>query len=135
AVDREVHFAGATPELVALDLGGELGQQVLLADETEERAAWIAVGDDHLCLDLVAVLEDDARGAAVLDEDPRHRRIGPDLGTVGFGRLGACETNATRTAFGEAPATEGAIDLAHVVMEQHVGGAGRAHAEIGADDT
>ena len=42
--------------------------------------------------------------------------------------------HAAGAAFGQSPRPEGAVDVAHVVVEQHVGGAGRSHAEERADD-
>ena len=64
-----------------------------------------------------------AIGGLRLDLDSElARRIGDGVGD----RAGA--------AAGKAPGAEGAVDLAHVVVQQHVGGARRAHAEEGADD-
>ena len=42
--------------------------------------------------------------------------------------------HAAGAALRQAPRSERAVDLAHVVMEQHVGGAGRSDAEKRADD-
>src|SRR3546814_18053549 len=55
--------------------------------------------------------------AAGLAERPRHR-------------LGDAAHAATR----EAPGANGAVDLAHVVMQQHIGGARRVDPEPGPDD-
>ncbi len=44
------------------------------------------------------------------------------------------ERDAARAALGDAPRPERAVDLAHVVVQQDVGGAGRADALVGADD-
>ena len=43
-------------------------------------------------------------------------------------------SEAIAAAAREAPGAEGAVDLAHVVMQEHVGGARGAHAQEGADD-
>jgi hypothetical protein len=42
--------------------------------------------------------------------------------------------DAAGTSLCEAPGAEGAVDLPHVVMQQHVGRAGRARAQVGAND-
>src|SRR3546814_1184649 len=74
-------------------------------------------------LDCAVAAEDalDSRAtadlAAGLAERPRHR-------------LGAAAHAATR----EAPGANVAVDLAHVVMQQHIGGARRVDPEPGPDD-
>ena len=65
-----------------------------------------------------------ATGASVRISAPK-RRAAPAI---------AFDTIAGAAAR-QAPRTEGAVDLAHVVVEQHVGRARRAHAEEGADDS
>ncbi len=44
-----------------------------------------------------------------------------DLGPKRFRRAGDGTTDPAGAAFGKAPGAEGTVDLAHVVMQQHVG--------------
>ena len=84
--------------------------------------------------DLLPALEHDPGGLAVLDEDLCDGGLGADLGAQRAGRAGDGRSHATGAALGDAPGPEGAVDLAHVVMQQHVGRARRVDAEVGADD-
>ncbi len=69
---------------------------------------------------LVAVLEHDTGGSTVLDEHLVDGCFGTNLGAKAFGGASAGHADAARPAFGEAPGSEGAVDLAHVVVEQNV---------------
>ena len=66
--------------------------------------------------------------------DLRDRRLGADLDAGLARRVGDRVRDRAGAAAGEAPGPERAVDLAHVVVEQDVGRAGRAHAEERADD-
>ena len=61
-------------------------------------------------------------------------RLGADLDAGLARRVGDRVGDRARAAAREAPRAEGAVDLAHVVVQQHVGRARRAHAEERADD-
>src|SRR5439155_727799 len=84
--------------------------------------------------DLVAVLEDDAAGAAALDVDSGDGRAGEDLGAQRLGSMRDGIRQAAGAALRDAPGAECAVDLAHVVVQQHVGGTRRVHALERADD-
>ena len=70
----------------------------------------------------------------LLDDDPGDGRLGADLRAQGLGRTGDRVGHAAGAALGDAPGAEGAVDLAHVVVQQHVRGTGRPDALVGADD-
>ena len=91
-------------------------------------------GDDGLRTDLVPVAEHHAGRPAALDPHALDGRLGDDLGPVGECRLRARPAHPAGAALGEAPGTKRAVDLAHVVVQQHVGGARRSHAEECPDD-
>ena len=76
-----------------------------------------------------------ADGLAVLDQDLRDRHLGPDFHAGFASSVGDGIRNRASTAAGESPGAKRAVDLAHVVVQQNVGGSGRAHAEKGADDS
>ena len=109
--------------------------QMLLADELEERAPRIGARDHGLRADLLAAFQHDA-----------FARLPCEITTLSTGalqRISApaalrrrCDRGAHRAvaALGEPPGAEHAVELAHVVVQQHVRGAGRARAEQRADD-
>src|SRR5689334_5306501 len=133
-VEREVDLPRGAAELVALDVLDEVAGELLLADHAEKRQARVDARGDGLRRDLLAALEDDAGGAAVRQLDLRDRRLRPDLDPRLDRRRGDRVGDRAGSAAGEAPRAEGAVDLAHVVVEQDVRRAGRAHAEEGPDD-
>ena len=90
--------------------------------------------EDRGRLDLLAGLEHDAGRAAVADRDAGDRRLGPDLRAERCGRARDRLADAARAAARDAPGAERAVDLAHVVVQQHVRRARRADALERADD-
>ena len=84
--------------------------------------------------DLVAVVEHDSSSGALLHQQMGDRRIGSDLDTRGAGGAGDGLRDGAGASLGQSPGSERAVDLSHVVMQEDVGGAGRADAEEGSDD-
>src|SRR6266851_3046014 len=84
--------------------------------------------------DFVAVFENDSGGAALMEKNSCDSGFRADF-SAGFARgAGNGVGDGTGAAAAEAPGAEGAVNLAHVVVEQNVGRAGRANAEERADD-
>src|SRR4029077_16278090 len=77
---------------------------------------------------------DDTRGAAVLDENFVHGGLRANLDSGFAGRGADGVGNGTCAPAAETPGSEGAVNFAHVVVEENVGGAGRANAEKSAND-
>ena len=89
AIDGEVDLAGAAPELEPADLLLELGTEGAGLEQVDERPTGIDRRQDRPRPDLLAALDGDAdRSPATLHDDPGHRRLGSDLGTVGARRVG-----------------------------------------------
>ena len=107
---------------------------MLLADQPRKVRCGIDRRDDDLGVELVAVLEDDAAGAAVRHLERFDAGAGADLGAELACRRGDRFGDLSGAALGKPPGAERTVDLAHVVVQQHVGRAGRADAEEGADD-
>ncbi len=116
------------------DLGEEVFGEVFRFNELQEGALGVGGGDDHAGVKLVSVFEGDPGGAAIPDDDLFDRGIDADFHPQGAGGVGDGGRHAAGLVFGKAPGAEGAVNFAHVVVEQDVGGAGRARAEKGADD-
>ena len=133
-VDRQVDLARRAAELEAADVFLEFGVERPGLHEAEERPAGVHRREDVAGLDLLAVLEGHAGRPAVLDDDPRDRGLGPDLGTERPRGGGDRVRHAARPALRDAPGAERAVDLAHVVVEQDVGRARRSDALVCPDD-
>ncbi len=133
-VEREVDLARRPTELVAPDVGDELVGQVLATDHVQKREVRVDARRDDLARQIVAILEHDADRGPVLDDDLRDARPGSDFGAGLARRAGDGVRDRAGSAAREPPRSEGPVDLAHVVMQEHVGRAGRAHAQERADD-
>ena len=133
-IEREVDLARRAAELVAAHALDEIGRQLALVHEFQERQVRIDARHDDVRRDLVAVLQDHAGGAAVLGEDAADRRFGANLDAVLARGGGNRVRHRAGAAAGQSPRSERAVDLAHVVVQQHVGRARRSHAEKRADD-
>ena len=94
----------------------------------------IGVADDRLAVDLLAGFQRDADGLAVLDDDLLDLGIDADLDAGLFGRGRDRLADRAHAAAREAPGADLPVDLAHVVVQQHVGRARRIGPERGADD-
>ena len=85
--------------------------------------------------DFVAVGQDYAFGFAIFDNDFGDGRLGANLDSGFAGGVGDGVGDCSGASAGESPGAERAVDFSHVVMQQNVGGARRAHAEECADDS
>ena len=135
AVEREVHLAGRAAELVALHLVAEVVGQVLGVDHLQEREVGIDARRDDRRVVLVAGGGGDSDRFAVFDQDLRDADLRLDLDTSFASSVGDGVGDGAGAAARESPGAKCAVNLSHVVVQQHVGGAGRAHAEEGADDS
>ena len=99
-----------------------------------QREQWIHVRHDAARLHDAAVGELHALGAALVDHDPRHVAMGHDpyAEALGLARHGL--GNRAHPAYGVAPCAPLAVHLAHDVVQQHIGRAGRIGARKIADD-
>src|SRR3546814_17318090 len=84
----------------------------------------------HLCAGRHAA----ADGAGVLQDDLLYVLVGADLATLLHGGGGERPADRAHAAAGIAPGADRAVDLAHVVVQQHIGRAGRVGSEGGADE-
>jgi len=117
-VEGQVHLAGAAAELEATHLRLEVGRQHARLQELEEGPPDVRRGDHHARRDLLAALEDDARGAITGRREPDPADAGPSAD------LRPCARAALAIAALIAPVPPCAgprrgrhRDLAHVVME------------------
>ena len=135
-VEREVHLArrAAEPEIARSSSTSSSGRSLRL-DELEERAPRVESGYHDRRANLVAVREHHAGRAAVPDDHAFDVRVRADLRAEARAAALAIDSLiAPVPPFWKAPGAERAVDLAHVVMQQHVRRARRARAEERADD-
>ena len=117
--------------LDAVDEG--FGQGVLL-DQLEEGALDVGIGDHEIAAHLLAIGKDDAGGAAAAGHDARHIGPGADRAARCLEGGGERLRHRAHAAARIAPGADGAIDFAHIVMQEHVSRAGRHRPKRRADN-
>src|SRR5271170_4484676 len=135
AVEREIHFAGGTAIFVAANVFKEIAGKFTLFDEFQKREIGIDAGRDDVGLNFFAAFEDDTVGDAIFYENFRDCYFLTDFDAGFESGAGDGVGNGAGAAAAEAPGAESAINFAHVMMEQNVGGAGRTNTEKRADDS
>src|SRR5207249_4933372 len=80
AVERKVHFGGRTTESESTDVFNEIRREILWPHHFHERQPWIDTRRYDLRANDLAVLENNASGSSLINENLRDRRLGPDLG-------------------------------------------------------
>ena len=133
-VERQVHLAGGALEPVAADRLDELAGQLLRVEHPEEGAARIHARGDLVGEHLLAALEHHPGGLPTARQDALDAGVRADLGAEAPGGARERLGDGAHPAALETPRPGGAVDLAHVVVEQHVGGPRRGDAQEGADD-
>ena len=131
---RQVDLDDAAAGLPVLDVGHEVVGQVRPAHVIQERGARVQGGHDDLGRELLAVLQLDAGGAAVVQQDPADPGVGADLGAVLAGGVRDRVGDRAHAALLEAPVAQ--VAVAHVadrVVRHHVGGARLVRAGPGPD--
>ena len=133
-IQRDVDLAGRAPDLEVLHPAQERIRQFLFLDQFQEGALHIGVGDDEPAMNLLAAGQHHAHRPASLDQ------YALDLGAGADGAAGSLEGSGERLGDGPhaaariAPGADRAVDLAHVMVQQHVGRAGRHRPQRRADD-
>ncbi len=128
-------FADEPRILKLTHLLSEFRIEMLPVDHFQKRSLGIDARDDDLALNLFARGEHDAVSAAVFDQHLVDRRLGSDLRAMMARRLGDDSADRAHAATGETPGAKRAVELAHVMMQQHIGGSRRARSHESADDT
>ena len=134
-VERDVDFARRSAHAEVLYCLRELIREVLALDELQERALRIGRRHHRLRAQLVAVGQRDTGRATAFDYDLLHGRVRAHFDAKCLRRTRDCRRHATGSILGKTPGAERTVDLAHVVMEQHVRRSRRTRAEECADDT
>ena len=134
-VESEVHLARGAAELVAVNVVEKIVGHRAAFEEAQEREARVDARGHEPGADLVAGLQHDAARFVVLDQNSLDGRVRSNLGACLARRIRDGVRDRAGAAATQAPRSERAVNLAHVMVEQHVGGARRSHAEKRADDS
>ncbi len=120
--------------VVGLDPANEVLGELGPLDELEERPLRVHARGHDLRLDAFAAGQLHADRAAIPHEDLADLRVRSDLHAEGS--RGGCDRLADHphAASDKPPRPEGTVHLAHVMMDQHVGRAGRPRAQERPDD-
>ena len=134
AVQGEVDLSRGAAKLVATNLVDEVAREIACVNELREGQPRVHGRRHDRTVDFVAVLEDHAGGAAVVDPDSADRRPGADFDAGLQSGCGNRVGDRAGPAFCETPRSERSVDLSHVMVEQHVRRAGRTDPLERADD-
>ena len=134
AVQRDVQLARRAANLEVLRLLNHRWRQVAFIEALQEGALRVQVGNHQLGPVLGAVGKRHPGDAPALDDDAMHVGVADDLAAEGAQARGQRIGHRAHAAPGETPGADVAIDLAHVVVQQHVGGSRRVHPQGRADD-
>ena len=133
-VERQVDLRRRAPIAKTAQVAHEAVRQHRRIENPGEGQMGIQAGRHDARRDLLAVLEPHAHGAVAREQDLGDGRVGADLDPGLARSRGDGLGDGAGAAAGQPPRAELAVDLTHVVVQQHVGRARRAHAEKRADD-
>ena len=133
--EREVHLARRAAELVPPHVRRGTRRAAPRVHQLQERAVRVEARDDE------AARRSPRRSSSTTPVARPSSTLIRSMGAsvristpASRGRARDRLADGARAAAREAPGAERAVDLAHVVVQQHVGGARRAHAQERADD-
>src|ERR1700677_1092744 len=136
AIEREIYFAGRAAEFVAAEVFEEIAGKVALFDKFQEGEIGVDAGRNDVGVNFFAgTFEDDAAGDTILDQNFGDGGFFANFNTGFDGGCADGVGDGASAAAAETPGAESAVDFAHVMVEQNVGGAGRTNAEESADDS
>src|SRR5579863_5762116 len=116
-VEREIHFARRTSELIAIDLFEKIVWQIPLFDHFDESKSRIDTRRNNVGVNLVSARQRHAFCFATLHDDLRNRRLGAYLNSGLARRIRYRVRNRAGAAAGKSPGAERAVDFSHIVMQ------------------
>ncbi len=131
---RQVHLARRAAELVPAHALDDLRRKLLRIDKLCEGEPRVEPGDHDVGLDLLAARQRHPRDASAAHDHPLHRRAGSDLSALRPRRARDGLADRAGPALLEPPRAKRPVDLAHVVVKEHVRRARRARAQERPDD-
>src|SRR5262245_16662573 len=133
AVERQVDFERGSFDAKVLYRSAEILVEMAALDEAQKRAFRVGVRDHNFSVDLLAVLERDAVGFAVFDQDVFDLGVRADHRALRFGGTRQGVADGAHPSADESPQAARARRPAHYVMQQDVGSARRRRPAVGPD--
>ncbi|MNT74383.1 hypothetical protein D3C72_2131970 [compost metagenome] len=96
-------------------------RQSALVDELQEGPLDVGIGDDELAEDLFTIGQYRACRLAAMGHDLRDIRARADCAARCLEGGGERRRHCAHAAAGIAPGADRSVDLAHVVMQEHIG--------------
>ena len=112
----------------------QLVREAVGLEQAHERQSRVQARDDDVGRQLVAVFQHHSLGLVGADSNACDLHLRADLDASGARRTGDRVRDRTGPAALQSPGAECAVDLSHVVMEQHVRRSRRSHAQKRPDD-
>ena len=131
--ESQIHLQRSAFDSIAPDRGEKLRVKLFFLQQAEKRHNRIEVRYHHRGGDLLAALQHHSASPAAAHEDPLDRGAGPDSRAFAARRIRHGARDGAHAAADESPQPSLAAYAAHAVMQQDIGGAGRARAAVGAD--
>src|SRR5688572_22700613 len=87
----------------------------------QEGALRVCGRHDDFGLKFIAIFESDSDSASIPDDDLLYACVDSNLDPERFRGVKDRAADSARAILGKTPGSEGAVNFAHVVMEQHIG--------------
>src|SRR5690606_2940566 len=134
AVQGNVQLPGRATDLEVPDAPVELGWQVFFVHALQERALHVHPGYHDLRINLFAVRQCNPFDGTITNDDLPDPGIGPQFASVRLEGAGDRFRHRSHASARVTPGSDVAVDFTHVVVQQHVGRAGRMNAERRTDN-
>ena len=123
-LQREVHFAGRSFDLEVFNPSYEIRGKIRFLDELQESPFRVGAGGDHFRVELLPRRDFYPDRASVSNEDSSHLGIHANLRAKLPSRTCDRLADHPHPPADVAPGAIRAIDFSHVVVHEHVRGAG-----------
>ena len=133
AIERQVELGRRAAHAQVLDPAHEAGVQLGRADQLEEGALGVGVGDHPVGRQGGAVGQRDAGSPVAVDQNARGGRVRAQHRAVGPGRIGECFGDRAHTAARQTERTGRAVAAPGQTVKQRDQTARRARPQIGAE--
>src|SRR5207249_3846965 len=133
-IEREIDFAGRAAKFVTADAFEKICGQFVRFEKFLEGEVGIDAGRDDVGGEFFTLLKGNAANSAVLCENLAHGCFGADFDAAFASGARDGLGDRARAAAAEAPGAERAVDFAHVVVKEDIGGTRRTNTEERTDD-
>jgi len=121
AVKGDIQLARRAPYFEIFRFLYHVYRQVRSIHHIEKGTLRIEIRDHNIGVILIAILQGDTNCPAIPDQDTIDIRIAENLSAKGLIRLRKRTGDGTHTAAGESPGADIAVNVSHVMMQEHIG--------------